>query len=246
MILIKPDNTRRIDITGVPAPVKRPVDIDQARTGFTTLRTLRIYRFEAGSVIEGHAEEDEVFIVLLSGSAELTMIENLDTPADPGHPVTLSAPEDEDGAACAAYLPSGAAYKLIAKTDADVAYARATSTGTRRAKVFSSSVRAGIHDVRFLLEETDYAERLHLRLVQIDARQKDTAIMPINESEATCEALVHVRTMPAAGVATISKSGAEPIVLDSWDTVSLAPGERPVLGIAMGCSALALIVCTSD
>jgi 5-deoxy-D-glucuronate isomerase len=123
MILIKPDKNRRIEIPGVPAPVERPVDIDQALTGFTSLRTLRIYRFEAASVVEGHAEEDEVFIVLLSGSAELTMSDELASGSaspDPSYPVTLSAPGIASGVACAAYLPPGGAYKLVAITNAEV------------------------------------------------------------------------------------------------------------------------------
>ena len=243
--LIKPDKSRRITIPGVAAPVQRPVDIDQETTGFTTLRTLRIYCFEAGSVIEGHAEEDEVFIVLLSGSVELAIFEDLSrltaTPHSP-EPVTLSAPSGERGVACAAYLPPHAAYKLTAKTGADVAYARATPSGTRPPKVFLASATAAIAGVSILLEATSYAERLRLRLVQVDARQNEAAFVPVNESEGMCEALIHIRTTPTSGVAKISQSGADPVLLDSWDTIPVSPGDRPTLQIAMQSSALALIV----
>lgn len=244
MILIKPDMNRRITIPGVPGPILRPVDVDQAGTGFSSLRTLRIYRFEAGSMIEGHAEEDEVFIVLLSGSVELTMSEDASKPntaATPANPVRLSAPDAGRSVCCAAYLPPQAAYKLVANRDADVAYARATPSGTRPAKVFSSFVSgAGI-----LLEETDYAERLRLRLVHIDERKRDSTPMLCNESEARCEALVHVRTIPATGVARISESSAGPTLLDSWDTIALAPGDRVTLEVDMGSSLLALVVFAS-
>ncbi len=57
----------------MPGLARRPVDIDQSQTGFANLRSLRIYRFDAGSVIDGHAEEDEVFVVVMAGSVELTM-----------------------------------------------------------------------------------------------------------------------------------------------------------------------------
>jgi len=87
MKLIKPDQDRRIEIPGVPHPVRRPVDIDQSKTGFKNLRTLRIYRFDPGSVIDGHAEEDEVFIIILAGSAELA----ISAEGKEYSPITLSA-----------------------------------------------------------------------------------------------------------------------------------------------------------
>ena len=57
-------------------PVQRPVDIDRSQTGFANLRSLRIYRFDKDSVIDGHAEEDEVLIVMMAGSVELTMMDH--------------------------------------------------------------------------------------------------------------------------------------------------------------------------
>ena len=240
MLLIKPDPDRRIQIPGVPAPVRRPVDIDRSMTGFTSLRTLRIYRFDQASVIEGHAEEDEVFIVVLAGSIELTLI--TDPSADPS-PVVMSAPASGADVACAAYLPPLAAYKLVSKTDAEVAYARATPVGSRPPKVFHSSRRTEVAGAGVLLEETTYAERLRVRLFFFNPQAVDVNLSPIHEAEAACETLIHVRTpLPAARVASISKGPGVPIWLNSGDTVAVSPGERPTWNAAAGTAGLALIV----
>ena len=240
MNLIKADPDRSLEIPGVPGFVRRPVDIDQSRTGFTALRTLRIYRFDADSVINGHAEEDEVFIVVLTGSVELTM--SSDNWPDSQRHFTLAAAGDSPNAACAAYLPPHAAYQLIPRSEADIAYARATPVGSRPPKVFTPRARVNAAGITVLLDETIYAERLRLRLVQIDAQQNAVAFAPINELEAICEALVNVRTMPAKRSAIITRTDAAPTLLDSWDTVAVAPGDRPTLRIDMGSSALAFIV----
>ena len=71
--LFEPDHERRVLVPGVPGPARRPVDIDQSVTGFDTLRSLRVYRFDSGAVIDGHAEEDEVFVVVVAGRAELSV-----------------------------------------------------------------------------------------------------------------------------------------------------------------------------
>ena len=240
MNLIKADHDRRLEIPGVPGLVRRPVDIDQSRTGFTALRTLRIYRFDAGSVINGHAEEDEVFIVVIAGSVELTISSN--NWPDSQRTFTLEAPDDSHNAACAAYLPPHAAYQLIPRSEADVAYARATPVGRRPPKVFTPQFRTIAPGVTVLFDDTTYAERLRLRLVQIDAQQNEVAFSPVHRSEYMCEALVHVRTVPAEGSATITRTDAAPTLLDSGDTVAVPPGDSPTLRVATGSSALALIV----
>jgi 5-deoxy-D-glucuronate isomerase len=170
MILLKPDHDRRIEIPGVARPVRRPVDIDRSLTNFSVLRTLRIYRFEKDSVIEGHAEEDEVFIVVLSGSIELTM--SVD-PLEKGSPVILAAPDGSGAVACAAYLPRHAAYTLIPQTDADIAYARASPASDRMPKVFSSKPRPDSSGVHLLLDEKTHAERLLLRLLCISSEANE-------------------------------------------------------------------------
>ncbi|MGB8014055.1 MAG: 5-deoxy-glucuronate isomerase [Terriglobales bacterium] len=236
MKVVKADFGRHIELAGVAAPVPRPVDIDQSQTGFRNLRTLRIYRFDSGSVIDGHAEEDEVFIVVLSGSVELTMTVG----SEPGQPKILSGPNDADGSACAAYLPPHAVYRLVPHNRADVAYARATPVGSRPPKVLPQAGTPHRKTQVTSLEETTYAEKLRLRLIQIDATRGPVMIAPMCESETTCEAFVHVRNVEAGAATILPSSGSASVVLDSWDTVALTPGERPMLRIGAG-SALVLV-----
>ena len=242
MILIKSDHDRRIDITGVPDPVRRPVDIGPSVTGFSNLRTLRIYQFEKDSVIEGHAEQDEVFIVVLAGAIELTMI--VDPSENALSPIVLTAP-DGSGArlACAAYLPAHAAYKLIPQSEADVAYARATPTTPSTCpppRSFSPPVRpAGSY---VWLEETAYAERLRFRLMLFGKQDSTVSSIPVKVSEAMCEALVYVRSVPPNGVSVTAARDTAPVCLESWDTVALAAGENPTFTIGVESAALVLVV----
>ena len=240
MNLIKADHDRKIEIPGVPGLVRRPVDIDQSRTGFAALRTLRIYRFDPESVIKGHAEEDEVFIVVLAGSIELAM--SSDNWTDSQRHFRLAAAGDSGKTPCAAYLPPHAAYQLTPRSEADIAYARATPVNRRPPKVFTSQFRTIAAGVTVLLDETTYAERLHLRLVQIDAQHNEIALSPIHESKTTREALVHLRTEPTERSVTITGSDATRTLMDSWDTIAVPLGINPTLRVAMGSSALALIV----
>ncbi|MEO7029962.1 MAG: 5-deoxy-glucuronate isomerase [Acidobacteriaceae bacterium] len=240
MKLIKADHERRLEIPGVPGLARRPVDIDQSKTGFANLRSLRIYRFDAESVIRGHAEEDEVFVVVMAGSVELKV-----SRGDAGNTAsvfTLSAADDSQNEACAAYLPPHAAYELVPRTDADIAYARATPMSSRPPTVFGTHVRMDGAGVSVLLEETTYADRLRLRLVQIDAQQDDVVFPPIDKSEGMCEALIHVGSASPVRVDEISGPGGGTVSLDSWDTVTVAPGECPTLRIAKGTSAMVLVV----
>ena len=220
----------------------RPVDIDQAMTGFTKLRTLRIYQFDKGSVIHGHAEEDEVFIVVMAGSIELTMI--VDPSKEFLGPVTLIAPTTSDSVACAAYLPPHAAYTLVAQSASDVAYARAQPASSPAPKIFSSLAQADTRDTAVLLEELAYAERLRFRLVHFKTQQSQVCLTPIHRSETMCEGLIHIRTAAPTrkAVATLARDSATPILLDSLDTVAAESGERLTLTIAEQLSGLILIV----
>jgi len=240
MNLIKANFDRRLSLPGVARPVQRPVDIDRTRTGFANLRSLRIYRFEAGSVIDGHAEEDEVFISVLNGAVQFVMSE--DSSVSDARPLTLSAPDDSHHGPCVAYLPPNGAYKLIPKSDADVAYARSTPKGRCRGPAVFEASRQGVSDVTVLLEEMKYAERLRLRLVQIDAVDRDVEIEPLNACEVKSEALIHVRSTPGPPAAMASKANAESIRLESWDTVAVASGERSRLCATKGTTALVLVV----
>lgn len=239
MQLIKADHDRRLELPGVPAPVRRPVDIDRALTSFANLRSLRIYRFDAQSVINGHAEEDEVFVVVMAGTVAFSVQEA--NAEGEWRSFRLSAVSGSDDQARVAYLSPHAAYRLTPQTDADVAYVRATPVGGRPSTVFTSNILRDAAGITVLLEEEAYAQRLRLRLVQINASEDDIAFTPVRESESGFEALVHIRTLPAEQVAAIA-TNTESMQLDSWDTIAVAPGDCPTLSIAKGTSALVLNV----
>ena len=121
--------------------MSRPVDIDQSQTGFAVLRSMRIYQFRAGSPIDGHAEEDEVFIVVLAGSVQLTMSE-CET-SESSLQSSVSAVGSAKGDPCVAYLPPNGSYRLTPTTDVEVAYMRVTPiTSARSPKVFSGVDRS--------------------------------------------------------------------------------------------------------
>ena len=239
MIIFKADPARRIEIAGVAARVRRPIDIDQAATGFANLRTLRIYQFDAGSVIDGHAEEDEVFIVVLAGRVDLTMISDLWE--DSQQAFTLSAANESEGVACAAYLPPHAAYKLIPQGDADVAYVRATPESARRPKIFSAIRRQEQPGIIVLLDAFQYAERLRMRFVQIDATQTQVTFAPLIGSEAPQETMVHLRSDPQKDLTTAASAGGTLTSLQSWDTIAFPSGAHPNIEVAGGPS-LVLVV----
>ena len=228
MLIVRSDATRLIDIPGVPAPVRRPVDIDQANTGFSSLRTLRIYRFDAGAVIEGHAEEDEVYIVVLAGSIELTI--NTEEEEAPPETALLSAPSALREAACAAYLSPGSSYKLIATSETDVAYARATPRNVRSPKIFTTPEQGSGAGIHLLLEDTTCAERMSFGLLRIDATASPLSFSPAAREG---ERLIHV-TGDVPGLSTVvSKAdGPNPERIYSGDTLVITPGDQPVINFA--------------
>ena len=240
MHLIKADHARRVELVGVPGPVPRPVDIDQTATSFKALRTLRIYRFAPPAVIEGHAEEDEVYIVVLTGSVDLVM--RSENWPDSGASFRLAAANDREAVACAAYLPPHAEYQLTPVVSAEVAYARAKPTGNRAPRILTSAPRVQDAGAVVLWEESTHAERLRCRLVQIDAGFQSVAVTPIRGYEERSETLIHVRMKPAHIAATIESAGSPSTSLESWDTIALAPGSNPTLRISAGSSAVGFIV----
>ncbi len=240
MTVIKANHDRGVELTGVAGPVPRPVDIDQAQTAFKALRTLRIYHFEPPAVIDGHAEEDEVFMVVLTGSVELVI--RSDHWSNSRNRYTLSAANGRETVACAAYLPPHAENELIPRSGSDIAYARATPTGARPPGILSSAARLDAVGACILLDDATHAERLHLRLLQVDTGRKAIAVTPIPDSEKMHEALIHVRTRPAQSAARIETGSAPSALLESWDTVVAAPGDSPTLHIAAGSSVLCLTV----
>lgn len=240
MRLIKADHERGIELAGVAGLVPRPVDIDQTSTNFKALRTLRIYRFAPPAVIDGHAEEDEVYIVVLTGSIDL-VVRSENWP-DSGASFRLTAANDREALACAAYLPPHAEYQLTPVVSAEVAYARAKPTGHRAPRILTSAPRVEDAGAVVLLEESTHAERLRCRLIQIDAGFESVAVTPIRDYEEQSETLIHVRTRPAHISATLDTEGSPSTSLESWDTIALAPGSNPTLRISAGSSALGFIV----
>ena len=103
-----------VELPGVGA-CPRPVDIDQSVTGFSDLVSLRVYTFACGMVIDGEAEEDELFIVLMRGTIDVEV----------AGASTNSFTLQTNVGARAVYLPPHDRYRLRARSDADVAYTRA-------------------------------------------------------------------------------------------------------------------------
>ena len=234
--LLKPDHARRIELEGVGlAP--RPVDIDQEQTGFRALRTLRIYCFEPPAVIRGHAEEDEVFIVVLKGAIGLTM--RSEGWSDSGAHFELREAEAAGATACAAYLPPHAEYALTPHTAADVAYARALPAGARSPAVFSSNRIHG-YGPQALLDVRTHAERLRLQLWLGQTKNAAGELVSWDE-RAPGEALIHVRTA-CAGSVMVDALGMPDVALESWDTVAISPDERPQFRVAPNSSVQGLLV----
>ena len=118
MQIITADQTRMIDLPGI-GPCPRPVDIDQSTTGFTRLKSLRIYRFLPGSTIAGDSEGDEVYILPFGGAVDMVI-----TGASPVR-VRLSAVSGPR----ALYMAPYHSYRLTPVAESLVAYARAAATG---------------------------------------------------------------------------------------------------------------------
>lgn len=178
MKLIAPDFTRRIDLPGV-GPCPRPVDIDQSLTGFDRLVSLRIYTFADGTTIDGEAEDDEVYIVLLSGAATIA--------ASGAHAASFTLSETGERAI---YLPPDHHYHLEPRGETSIAYMRAKPGRALPPAGFSA--REG----REILPNPGHADRLKLRLV---ALTPDTQISVGSDTE---EQLAFVSVRFTAGGTT--------------------------------------------
>ncbi len=240
MVVLKANHHRAVELAGVQGLVQRPVDIDQTHTGFDTLRTLRIYRFAPPQVIVGQAEEDEVYIVVLTGTVDLKVrSEHWSSNATE---FVVTAANDRSHAACAAFLPPHAEYTLTPRTNSDVAYARARPATSREPGLFAAAPRLEEDGVCVLLDESKHAERLRIRLLHVGVGGRSSALTPIRESDPMGEALIHVRTAPAQSATQLEAPGMPASMLESWDTIAAAPGERPTLRVAPGSSATGLVV----
>lgn len=143
MQMLPSDFSRRIELEGV-GPAPRPVDIDQSKTGFSRLVSLRIYSFIPGPPILGEAEGDEVAIVVLNGRCEIAV-----TGTRAGTFVL-----DANEGARAIYLPPNHHYELSPLNAVDVAYARAPSTTESPPRSFSGRVlgdQGAFESLRFSL-----------------------------------------------------------------------------------------------
>lgn len=239
MRLIKPDANRRIALPGVAEPVPRPVDIEAAQIGFKLLRTLRIYRFAQGTHIEGHAEEDEVYIAVLAGSIELVIRTAVGTESR----YVLAAPDASSSAArCVAYLPVHGEYVLTAQADADVAYARATPRGARPPASFTIDAAPATRTASpVILDLLLHAERLRLQLLRVSGRTVDLRANLFGGGLGADGALLHVRSSRnGAQIAVVANGQRE--TLHDGDTVAIGADERATLESGPGTDVLGLLV----
>ncbi len=146
MQIIDADPARMIDLPGV-GPCPRPVDIDQGKTGFQGLKSLRIYRFVPGPAIHGDSEVDEVFILPLSGAFDLQIAG--------AHP--FSGRVSAEGPLRAIYMPPDHSYVLTPLGPVTVAYARAAAQGCMATRGLTETDGEGL------------AEHLRYRLVSAAA-----------------------------------------------------------------------------
>jgi hypothetical protein len=171
MKVIEPDFDRTIDLPGV-GPTPRPVDVDQAVTGFSDLLSLRVYDFAPDTAVEGEAEEDEVLVVLLGGAATVA-VTGL-------HEAEFTLQADGDWAV---YLPPRHHYRLTPITQAAVAYARARPSVASAPRAFAP--------LGGILAVEEPAERLRLRLLPLEGETDASAGL-----DAGLERLAHL-TGPA-------------------------------------------------
>ena len=233
MKVIHADHERRYDIPSVPGPARRPVDIDTSITGFKRLRSLRLYRFSPGAPIDGHAEEDEVFVIVTAGTAEMKIGWD-DAAPDSIGTFTLSTFTEAGSDPSVAYLPPQSVYKLTPLTEVDVAYARATPTEHREPKVFHVEAGSGAAGIATLFHQQTHAQHLRLTLSQVSTAQHSTSIDLSESANAASETLVHVQSASSGNIGTLSSDAGESAMLESWDTVALSGGEEATLHICSG------------
>ena len=213
MRIIEADFDRRIDLPGV-GPCPRPVDIDQAVTGFHDLVSLRVYSCPADKLIHGDAEGDELFIVLLTGSVTVAV--------DQAGAEVASYPLDTTGGLRAVFLPPEASYRLSTATAADVAYARVLPRNNARQAVGAFAAAAGG------LRVADHATGMAISLAAV-APSRALVV------EGAGERLVHLSGASRAP-ATIAAQAIAP-----WQSLALDPNEQATL-IGGGAPAEVLIV----
>ena len=206
MRIVEPDFARMIDLPGV-SPCPRPVDIDQSVTGFSNLRSLRVYTFACDKIIDGEAEEDELFIVLLSGTVDVLV----------AGASTASFTLQTGSGTGAVYLPPHDSYRLRVRSDADVAYARAQpgNNDSKMARAFDY--------VDGRLAVIDYSDSFSIAL-SAQGVGNDRFLSTLGSSAA--ERLIHIRCNDSEAICVAGQS------LHNWQTLALDRGDPGEIGPA--------------
>ena len=219
MLIVRPDFDRKIDLPGA-GPCPRPVDIDGANTCFSDLVSLRVYSFAEGVMIDGEAEEDEVFIVLLRGRADLIVS------GDERRSGSFQL--QRGGGSRVVYLPPHVSYRLSAITDCDIAYARGKPNGQKMPPVLGFTPGADRLDI------IGHAVGMELALATVAAGHP---AMFSNDAPLP-ERFIHVRS-DGAVTATIAGE-----TMGNWDTVALNAGESALITVHTGTADILIISAT--
>lgn len=219
MLIVRPDFDHQIDLPGA-GPCPRPVDIDRSHTGFSELVSLRVYSFAEGVVINGEAENDEVFIVLLRGQADVTVS------VDRRHSGSFQLQRNRGTRAI--YLPPLASYQLSAVSDCDIAYARAKPNGEKIPPVLGFTPGTDRLDI------IGHALGMKLVLATVAAghHANFSSAAPLSER------FIHVRSDDAV-TATIAGE-----TMGNWDSVALAANESELLTVHTGSADILTISAT--
>ena len=206
VLIVRPDHARTIDLPGA-GPCPRPIDVDRSHTGFTDLVSLRVYSFSEGKVIDGEAEGDEVFIVLMRGAVGINVSQT------DGQSSSFAL--GSDGGSRVVFMPPHAAYRLTAAADSDIAYARAEPVGTTLPATRAFALNGDRLDI------AGYATGMELSLT---TGATDT----LATLDQLRERFVHFRSSGGAR-ATIAGEA-----MNDWDTAALDAGEMLTLDVAHG------------
>lgn len=209
MLIVHADFERRIDLPGA-GPCRRPVDLDRSRTGFPKLVSLRVYSFRQGVVIDGEAEADEVFIVLMRGEAGIKV-------AMEGNEAGVFSIAGNGGPR-AVYMPPEASYRLTAVTDCDIAYARVEPLGTTLPETRSFAPTGD------QLEVVGHATGMDLAFATVRAG----AVVGHDKDGRSPERFVHFRAVDEMSAIVAGE------LVGDWDTIAFDDGESIIMKVEAG------------
>lgn len=207
-----------IELPGVGA-CPRPVDIDQSLTGFSDLVSLRVYTFACGMVIDGEAEEDELFIVLMRGTIDVEVA---------GGSTNSFALQTGSGVR-AVYLPPHDRYRLHARSDADVAYARA------RPGVDTAKMARAFEGMDGSLAIFGYADSMSIAL-SVATHGSDRALSEL--AAPSGERLIHVQSNDGGAICVAGQ------LLHDWQTLALGPDDCGKIELANSCATILVVATT--